>query len=189
MNNIDFLTIAIASAAFVFSIFNFWKTRKNQSFVGTRDFNLSWQAFNQLVSNDTDFQDFETALHPYDELSRLEVKRMYFYFLRFNTAYSAFRNGDEFHSPLALSALRTEANVSFKDREFVRKNVFGRGYDKSFSDEFEKMWDEIKSSGQFLAMHGDVKGLYLSPVNSNTRHIDCINTKLPIQNNKNDSCR
>lgn len=172
MNILDRITLGIAIAAFLFSLFNFWKTRKNQSFTGTRDFNLSWQSFNSIVAVDLDFQDFEASLHPFAELSRRDVKKMYFYFLRFNTAYSAFRNGDEFFSPLALSAIRTEANVSFKDRAFVRKNVFGRGYDKAFSDEFENMWKQIEASGKFLGMHGDDEGKYLSPLDSNTRPLD-----------------
>lgn len=177
MKTIDYVIFAVAITAFLFSLFNFWKTKKDQNFTGTRDFNHSWQTFNQVVINDVDLQDFEGAFHPFGELSRRDVKKMYFYFLRFNNAYSAFRNGDEFHSPLALSAIRTEANVSFKDRLFVRKNVFGRGYDKDFSEEFEKMWKQIKTSENFLAMHGDDEGKYLSPLNSNTRALDWNESK------------
>lgn len=169
----DILAVCFSTAALGFSIYTYNRQKKKQNFLGTRDFNLSWQSYNQVVSNDKDFQEFEQSLHPHGELTRKDVKRMYFYFMRFNTIYSAFRENGEFNSALATSALHTEANVSFKDRHFVRRHVFSRGYDKDFSRKFEAMWQKIKDDQAFLTMYGDEESRnYTSDIDANTRPAD-----------------
>ena len=173
---LTYLPIIISAIALIISVVTIYMQLRNRFFTGTRDFNLSWQAFNQVVADDQDFQDFEMVLHPYGELCRVQIKRVYFYFMRFNTAYSAYRNTGEFHSPLAISALHTEANVSFKDREFVRKHVFSRGYDREFCDKFEELWEEIETTGKFLPMHNDVERKYSAPLASNQRPLDWTET-------------
>ena len=168
---LDILTIGASLIAVAFSGFVFNRQRKNQKFVGTRDFNLSWQAFNQLVVEDEDFQEFEKVLHPYGELTAAEIKRMYFYFLRFNNIYSVFSSTGEMHDPLAISALHTEANVSFKDQEFVRQHVFVRGYDAAFIRQVETLWKKIETTGKTLPAYGSATNRGAVPISINSRKI------------------
>ena len=81
------------------------------------------QVFHQTVLGDEDFIRFEQELHPHGDLSRDEVKRVYFYFMRFSVACSAFKGRGELLNRLAQSALNNEANMSFHDRRSSR-NMF-----------------------------------------------------------------
>lgn len=152
--------ILISLIAIGLSGYTFWKQRATQVFSGSRDFNSSWQTFNQTLINDNQLIDFERELHPCGELSRDQMKRVYFYFMRLNVAYSAYSGTGELNESLANSALNNEANLSFPDRKFIRTHVFGRGYDKDFADQFEARWGDIKKSNQYLAMEGDEQRKY-----------------------------
>lgn len=160
----DFFALVVAVISFCFTGYVFLKQRKTQRYSGTAEYNASWQTFNQLVVGDTDFQDFEAELHPYEDLSRKDVKRIYFHFLRFNVAYAAFSGASEgeLEAKLAESSLANLANVSFHDREFIKKHVFARGYNKAFANKFNELWLRIERNGMTLPMQGDEKGEYNS---------------------------
>lgn len=159
--NYDALALFIALVALAISFFNFLRQQGNQRFIGTQTFNSSWQSFNQVLVGDDQFIEFESQFHPFGKLTHDEVKKLYYYFMRFNVAYAAFQGRDHFHRKLASSSLRNEANLTFRDRNFIREHVFGRGYDKGFSDQFEENWKLIEDSGKTLSMDGDVDGKYV----------------------------
>ena len=116
--------------------------------------------FNQALLNDPELLEFEIELHPFGKLTKREMKKVYFYFLRWNVAYSAYTGKGEMLDRLALSALNNEANISFPDREFIKQHVFGRGYNREFTAEFEKKWEMIEKTGKSLAMKGDKSKQY-----------------------------
>lgn len=151
---IALVSLILSGAAIAFAAYVHWNQRKLQKHLNTRDFNSAWQGFNQtLVSNDA-FVGFERVAHPYGELSEEDVKRLYFYFMRFNVAYSAFIGDKQLRSKLAESALKNEINVSFKDREFIKRHVFRRGYDSDFAEKFIAGWEKIETTGDPLPMRG-----------------------------------
>lgn len=152
---LDAGVLLVSALAIAISVYTLNKQSSSEKFNGTRDFNALWQVFNQVLSDTEEFVKFERELHPYGDLSREDVLRMYFYFMRFNTVYASTRNPDQLEGPLAMSALNTEANISYRDRQFVRDHVFGRGYDVAFSQKIEMLWATIQKTGKTLPMHGD----------------------------------
>lgn len=161
---VEILTLLFASAALALSIYTFIRQRRSQVFSGTKDFNSAWQLFNQTLVGDKEFLAFERELHPHGDLSEEDIKRIYFYFMRFNVAYSAFKGSGELSMRLAQSALNNEANLSFHDREFIKKHVFGRGYDRGFADKFIKKWAEIEVRQRTLPMLDDNEEEFTSPL-------------------------
>ena len=146
------------------SVYTFFRQRNSQVFADTKEFNAAWQIFNQTLVGDEDFIRFEQALHPHGELSTEDIKRVYFYFMRFNVAYSAFEGTGELSERLAQSAFNNEANLSFHDRDFITKHVFGRGYDRGFADQFIKKWKEIEQRQKTLPMLDDLNEEFTSPL-------------------------
>ena len=150
-------SIIISLSALGLATFSLYKQHKSQSLNVTNNYNKSWQVFNSLLIQDESLIEIERGIHPHGEVSKQDIKRIYYYFLRFNVAYGAFTGTGEMNSRLAESSLNNEANCTYADQIFIRENVFGRGYNEEFSNEFERRWKIITKTKQYLPMLGDQK--------------------------------
>lgn len=146
------VTAVCASIAVVISAWVFYRQSRLQRHVETRAYNEAWQLYNQTALQDEQLLSIERELHPYSNMTTGDTRRMFLYFMRFNVIYGVFSGSGEIHRPLATSAFRNEANVSYSDREFIRKHVFPRGYDVSFTEALEELWKKIEKSKKLLPM-------------------------------------
>jgi hypothetical protein len=155
-NIFSYAPLFISFIAVGISLWVVWKGNKKDRNEGTYNFNQSWQTFNHLVVSEKTFLEIECALHPHGDLTLEEMKRVYFWFLRFNVSYMAHRESthQSMRKALAKSALNNEANLSYPDRKFIKTHVFTRGYDSDFTKKFCDLWDEIEDNNQVLSMRG-----------------------------------
>ena len=160
---LNWLTPALATAAIGLSIFTYLRQRQSQRFNNTHQFNQAWYQFNQAVIEFSELLDFEIERHPHGHLEPHQMKLVYFYHMRFSIVYAAFKNQGELDDDHLQSAFHNEANISYRDRQFIIDNVFGRGYDVSFSNKFIDAWKKIdQRKGKSLPMLGDVSERYTS---------------------------
>ena len=162
---LKFISIGLSVLAIIVSGVTYNRQRKLHKYTATNDFNSKWQTFNQSLLADPVFIEFERNLHPFGKLSENEIKKLYFYFMRWNVVYSAFQSGD-LSKGLAQSSLNNEANISFHDRKFIYDHVFGRGYDRNFTKMFEEKWKEIEKNGETLPMEGDNEKSFVVKMNN-----------------------
>lgn len=143
----------------------FLNDRRRSRNEGTSNFQSSMQIFNQAVLNDDDFIKYDCQLHPFGDLSEPEIKKIYFWFLAFNISYAAAQASKHksMRSKLAKSSLTNIANLSFSDRDFIKKHVFTRGYDNKFVQKFEKLWLKIDTNNRTLPMAGASKDSGVEP--------------------------
>ena len=149
----NWIPIAISAIALGLTVFNLLRSRSHRNDEGTKGYNASWQVFNQSFLNDPDLIEIECELHPFGKLTHTEMKRVYFWFLRFNVTYSAYRSTHRkfMSTKLAQSSLANEANLSYRDQDFIKKHVFVRGYDKGYTDSIIDLWEQIDKRNKNIA--------------------------------------
>ncbi|MGH1439399.1 MAG: hypothetical protein ACRBBR_04730 [Cellvibrionaceae bacterium] len=93
--NIARIITSIASLAVLcFTAYIAWSVKKWQ--IDAAKSNVSSQTtehmrqYNMLVLSDPDLQDFEAKTHPFKDLSRNNIKKMYRYFILLNVQHSRF---------------------------------------------------------------------------------------------------
>ena len=112
---------------------------------------LNWQNLNSTAIADERILSIDAQNHPFGELSIDEARKMYWYFYFLNSARAAFGawKADLLDDHYVNAYLNNTANVLHRDRDFVRRNCFTRGY-PTLPDEIERRWAIIDVEGKPL---------------------------------------
>ena len=118
---------------------------------------------NKSIS-ETEIVELETKIHPIKDISKTDVKRMYYWFNLLNPCHTSFQQGlikikklrdsSDGCSKRFNASFLNAANLSYPDREFIEKHVFIRGYSDDFAQIFRNLWNEIETTGKILPMLG-----------------------------------
>jgi hypothetical protein len=112
-------------------------------------FQEALRSYNELVLENDEMQDLTIQTHPWGSLEKTEVVRMYRYFLWLNISVALYdakiRNAVD--KPTYESHINNTANLTFKDREFIKQHVLPRGYPKAFREELMRRWNQIDKGG------------------------------------------
>ena len=126
----------------------FKRQMRHRRFELLRNLNADFQKFNQIIIDDDDFIAIESKTHPYGDLSKEQTKKMYYYFMRLNLASLAFYGEKDGHMPKneAEAILNNEIFLMMKDRDFIEKHVFVRGYNKRFIRYIVRRWKKLETN-------------------------------------------
>ncbi|MFC4215991.1 hypothetical protein ACFP4H_22525 [Pseudophaeobacter arcticus] len=135
------LAVYIAWMAFAANI----RFKKHSNYTGAIN---QWQTVNQTILGDDNLLEIERENHPFGTLTLAETKKMYHYFCSLNIARNALVGLNTGHLEVSYANfyINNCANISFKDRDFIRINVFPRGY-PVLRHEIEKRWELIEKEG------------------------------------------
>lgn len=120
-----------------------------------RQAHVEWQTYNSFIFTDPEFAKIERSFHPFDDISPTIQKKIYVCFMFLNVAYMVWINSkhsisDEY---LARSTEMNVANQLYRNREFVEKYVFPRGYSRDFVDAVRRAWTVIDQQGGPVDIH------------------------------------
>jgi len=106
-------------------------------------------SYTKLVLENEDLQELEAKNHRGGTLTKGEVVKMYRYFLLFNSSYSIFEAGSRnaIRSEAYHAEMNNVANMTYEEREFIKKHVFPRGYENGFRGCILDLWKQIDLSG------------------------------------------
>lgn len=158
------LVAAIVGFAAV-SFYRWQKTAKDRdSYVSAIH---NYHNINLLVIGNPELQDIESENHFVGSgLSRKEIRKMFFYFEQLNSIGRVLKNSpdglivpEEDQGVYFVSSVKNIAKCIYKDREFIRRNCFPRGYTKAFVDFMNKQWEEaeqeLRDNGYLEAEKGE----------------------------------
>jgi hypothetical protein len=105
--------------------------------------------YNELVLSNEDLQELATENHPWGKLQKDDIRRMYRYFTYLNIAVNMFeaRARGAVDMNKYESHINNTANLTFKDREFIKQHVLPCGYAKVFREELLYRWERIDRGG------------------------------------------
>jgi hypothetical protein len=138
-----------------------WQRKATRAQTGAT-FAEQMRHYNMLVLEDAGLQQFEAERHPYGRemaqgFTAEDAKTMYRFFILLNVVramHVAKRSGAI--DDLDYNAvIRNTANMTFRDREFIRAHCFPRGYTRAFRDQFEEKWKRREENGGVPIMDHD----------------------------------
>lgn len=137
--------IALTTSAIVAILLYKWHQRSAR-ITNNRLLNEDMRHFNELIISNDKLQDLEIERHTWGNLEKDQIITMYQYFILLNTTQSAWKAFDRkaLDKELYDSHANNTAKLTHKDRDFITKHVFPRGYNKNFQKEIEKRWETIK---------------------------------------------
>lgn len=94
-----------------------------------------WQSRNETVILDPHLLNIEAKLHPYEDLSAEDIKRMYLHFMTLNIALNSWSSkylGDRY---IINATILSCINITYMDRDFIIKNILTRGHPEDFVNE------------------------------------------------------
>lgn len=131
---------ALATAILAVVVFRF--TRKSEKNEITRSVQSDWRDYNLAILADADLQNIEADNHLFDGISTIEVKKMSIYFIKLNVPYNMWiaSKNDLLEMKDVDREITNQSDLLFKDRAFVEKHIFPRGYDDAFCELFRHKW-------------------------------------------------
>jgi hypothetical protein len=105
--------------------------------------------YNELVLANPDWLQSEAAKHTWGPISQDEMIKMYRYFLLLNASVHLW----EAHVREAVSlttyqsTMNHHANITYMEREFIKKHVLPRGYPLAYREELLYRWALIDKEG------------------------------------------
>lgn len=134
---------AVATAILAVVVFRF--TRKSEKNEITRSVQSDWRDYNLAILADKDLQKIEAGNHLFDDLTIAEVKKMSIYFIKLNVPYNMWiaSNNDLLDIKDADREIANQSELLFKDRLFIEKHIFPRGYDDAFCELFRIKWKAL----------------------------------------------
>ncbi|MEE9337489.1 MAG: hypothetical protein V3U87_05370, partial [Methylococcaceae bacterium] len=142
-------TILILCISVIIAFLLYRWQRESSKIDTVRKLHDDLSSYTRLVLENEDLQELEAKNHRWGALSKEEVVKMYRYFLLFNSSYSVFeaRNKNAIRLEMYLSEMNNVANMTYEEREFIKKHVFPRGYENGFRKCILDLWAEIDKSG------------------------------------------
>jgi hypothetical protein len=113
-----------------------------------------WQTVNLAVIENPLLQTLEVETHPFGILTKDQIQRQHFHFLKINVAYTVwtFKEAGIYDTARAETSLLSYCNTTYKDREFIQTHVLSRGYQSLFQEELRKRWKQIEDGKQIKSL-------------------------------------